>query len=87
MAEIREIADNVRQQLLRVTDVYKVELFGVQDEKIYIEIPQKRLAQLGLDLNAVLAQLGSAKRGGKCRCAANPFGCGSNPRARSVSSH
>jgi multidrug efflux pump len=58
MAEIKDIADNVRQQLLRVTDVYKVELFGTQDEKIYIEIPQKRLAQLGLDLNAVLAQLG-----------------------------
>ncbi len=58
MAEIRDIADDVRQQLLRVTDVYKVELFGTQDEKIFIEIPQKRLAQLGLDLNAVLAQLG-----------------------------
>ena len=58
MAEIRDIADDVRQQLLRVTDVYKVELFGTQDEKIYIEIPQKRLVQLGLDLNAVLAQLG-----------------------------
>jgi multidrug efflux pump subunit AcrB len=58
MAEIRDIADDVRQQLLRVTDVYKVELFGTQDEKIYIEISQKRLAQLGLDLNAVLAQLG-----------------------------
>ena len=42
MAEIKDIADDVRQQLLRVTDVYKVELFGTQDEKIYIEIPQKR---------------------------------------------
>ena len=36
----------------------KVEQFGVQDEKIFIEIPQKRLVQLGLDLGAVLAQLG-----------------------------
>ena len=57
-AELKDIADDVRQQLLRVKDVSKVELFGVQDEKIFIEIPQKRLAQLGLDLNAVLAQLG-----------------------------
>jgi multidrug efflux pump len=48
----------VRQQLLRVQDVAKVELFGVQDEKLYVEISQKRLAQLGLDLNQVLAQLG-----------------------------
>jgi multidrug efflux pump len=57
-AEAKDIADDVRQQLLHVKDVSKVELFGVQDENIFIEIPQKKLAQLGLDLNAVLAQLG-----------------------------
>ena len=57
-AEVRTFADSVRQQLLRVPDVNKVELFGAQDEKIYIEIAQRRLAQLGLDMNQVLAQLG-----------------------------
>ncbi|TXT40203.1 MAG: acriflavin resistance protein [Comamonadaceae bacterium] len=57
-AESKTFADEVRQQLLRVPDVAKVELFGVQDEKLFIEISQKRLAQLGLDMNAVLAQLG-----------------------------
>lgn len=57
-AELKQFADDVRQQLLRVPDVAKVELFGVQDEKLYIEISQKRLSQLGLDMNAVLAQLG-----------------------------
>lgn len=56
-AEVKRFADDVRQQLLRVTDVAKVEQFGVQDEKIFIEISQKRLAQLGLDVNAILAQL------------------------------
>src|SRR3954470_1498209 len=56
-AEIKTFADDVRQQLLRVPDVAKVELFGVQDEKLYVEISQKRLAQLGLDFNQVLAQL------------------------------
>ncbi len=56
-AEVKKFADDVRQQLLRVADVAKVELFGVQDEKIFIEIPQKRLVQLGLDVGAVLAQL------------------------------
>ncbi|BEP61392.1 efflux RND transporter permease subunit [Variovorax sp. V213] len=58
-AELKTLADEVRQQLLRVKDVAKVDQFGVQDEKVYIEISQKRLAQLGLDFNAVLAQLGS----------------------------
>jgi multidrug efflux pump len=56
-AEVKTFADDVRQKLLRVPDVSKVELFGVQDEKLYIEISQKRLAQLGLDMNQVLAQL------------------------------
>ncbi|MFM6990978.1 MAG: efflux RND transporter permease subunit, partial [Rhodoferax sp.] len=56
--EVKTTADDIRQKLLRVPDVNKVDLFGVQDEKIYIEISQKRLAQLGLDMNQVLAQLG-----------------------------
>ena len=56
-AEVKVFADDVRQKLLKVADVNKVELFGVQDEKLYIEISQKRLAQLGLDMNQVLAQL------------------------------
>ncbi len=56
-AEVKTFADDVRQQLLRVPDVAKVELFGAQDEKIFIEISQKRLAQLGLDFNQVIGQL------------------------------
>jgi len=57
-AELKVEADRVRQILLRVPDVAKVELFGVQDEKVFVEISQKKIAQLGLDLNAVLGQLG-----------------------------
>ena len=56
-AEVKTFADDARQRLLRVTDVRKVELFGVQDEKIFIEISHKRLSQLGLDMNHVLGQL------------------------------
>ena len=56
-AETKAFADSVRQQLLRVHDVAKVELFGVQDEKIFVEVSHRRLAQMGLDMNAVLAQL------------------------------
>ena len=56
-AEVKKFADAVRQQLLRVPYVAKVEQFGVQDEKIFIEIAQKRLAQLGLDVGSVLSQL------------------------------
>ena len=49
----------MRQRLLRLPDVAKVELFGVQPEKLFVEIPQKRLAQLGLDMSQVIAQLGA----------------------------
>ena len=55
--ELRVFAESIRSQLLRVPDVAKVELFGAQAEKIFVEISQKRLAQLGLDMNQVLAQL------------------------------
>jgi multidrug efflux pump len=55
--ELRQYAEKVRAGLLHVPDVAKVELFGVQPEKIFIEIPQFRLAQLGLDLNYLIAQL------------------------------
>lgn len=57
-AERKDVADNVRQRLLRVKDVNKVELFGAQDEKLYVEISHKRLATLGLDMPQVLAALG-----------------------------
>ncbi|TRW89514.1 efflux RND transporter permease subunit [Candidatus Methylobacter oryzae] len=52
-AELKKAADSARQQLLRVKDVEKVDLIGSQDEKIYIEFSDKKLAELGLDANAV----------------------------------
>ncbi len=57
--ELRVHADRVRQHLLSVPDVAKVETFGAQAEKIFVEISQKRLAQLGLDMNQVIAQIGA----------------------------
>jgi multidrug efflux pump len=55
--ELRVFAENIRSQLLRVPHVAKVEVFGAQPEKIFVEVSQKRLAQLGLDMNQVLGQL------------------------------
>ncbi len=56
--ELKDEADRVRQRLLKVKDVSKVAIFGAQDEKVFIEISQQRLAQFGLDFNQVLTQLG-----------------------------
>lgn len=55
--ELREHAERVRSRLLRVQDVAEVELFGVQAEKVYVEVSQKRLAELGLDFSQIIAQL------------------------------
>jgi multidrug efflux pump subunit AcrB len=57
--ELRVQAERVRQKLLSVPDVAKVEIFGAQAEKLFIEISQKRLAQLGLDFSQVIAQIGA----------------------------
>ncbi|MCU0774927.1 MAG: efflux RND transporter permease subunit [Ideonella sp.] len=57
--ELRVFADRVRQRLLRVPDVAKVEVFGSQDEKVFVEISQARLASLGLDFSQVIAQIGA----------------------------
>ncbi|MEX8504963.1 efflux RND transporter permease subunit [Leptothrix ochracea] len=57
--ELRDFAESVRSKLLHLNDVAKVDLFGVQPEKIFVEISGRRLAELGIDLNALIAQLGS----------------------------
>ncbi|MDE2048541.1 MAG: efflux RND transporter permease subunit, partial [Betaproteobacteria bacterium] len=58
MAELKDYADRVRQQLLKVPNVAKVDEFGVQDEKLNIVVSQKRLSQLGIDLTQVLGSIG-----------------------------
>jgi len=56
-AEVREYADFVRQQLLQVPSVSKVDLYGVQDEKIIIEFSHKKFAQLGIPFESIAGQL------------------------------
>ena len=48
-AELKDIVDDVRQELLRIPNVAKVDLIGVQEEKIFIEISHRKLANLGID--------------------------------------
>ena len=48
MGELRRQADRIARELYRLPDVKKVELIGVQEEKIYIEVTPARLAALGL---------------------------------------
>ncbi|MFZ6045052.1 efflux RND transporter permease subunit [Pseudomonas sp. CR3202] len=52
-AVLKDYADRIQLQLQRVKDVGKVELLGLQDEKIWIELSNTKLATLGLPLAAV----------------------------------
>lgn len=47
-AQLRDYVDEVRLKLLAIADVAKVDLLGVQEEKIYIEISNVKLSKLGL---------------------------------------
>lgn len=46
--EMRQAAENMRRLLLGVKSVKKVELLGVQKEKVYVEIDREKLATLGI---------------------------------------
>ncbi|MFG6208152.1 efflux RND transporter permease subunit [Pseudomonas retamae] len=52
-AVLKDYADRIQIQLQRVKDVGKVELLGLQDEKIWVELSNVKLATLGLPLAAV----------------------------------
>ncbi len=53
MGALRREADRLARELRTVADVKKVDLLGVQDEKIYIEVAPARLAALGLTTGQV----------------------------------
>lgn len=55
--ELRDYVEDVRNQLLLVPDVAKIDLIGQQDEKIYIEFDPRRLGGLGIDQREVLESL------------------------------
>lgn len=52
-AVLKDYADRIQIQLQRVKDVGKVELIGLQDEKVWIELSNVKLATLGVPLAAV----------------------------------
>jgi multidrug efflux pump len=47
-AQMKKVAEAFRQRLLKVKNVTKVNLYGTQDEKIYVEFSHAKLATLGI---------------------------------------
>ena len=52
-ATMKDYAERVELQLHRVPDVNKVDLIGLQDEKVWIELSNTKLATLGIPLESV----------------------------------
>lgn len=52
-ATLKEYAERLQQQLQQVKDVGKVELIGLQDQKIWIDISNTKASQLGIPLTQI----------------------------------
>jgi multidrug efflux pump len=50
MAEMHETARHIRERLNLLKGIQKVDLTGVQDERIYLEVSSAKIAQLGIDI-------------------------------------
>src|SRR5438445_12756108 len=55
--QLRDYVEGARSTLLQIHDVSKIDVFGAQDEKIYVEFSARQLAGLKLDRQALIAAL------------------------------
>ena len=62
LAELKARAEDIRQRLLRVPDVNKVDIIGERPQKIFIEFSHAKLATLGVTPAADLRQRRPAER-------------------------
>ena len=58
-AELKDFVTQVRQEMLKVPDVAKVQLFGVQPEKVFIDVSHYKIAQLGISAQDIFNQITS----------------------------
>ena len=56
-AQLKKAAEGMRQRLLKVPGVTKVDLYGVQDERIFVEFSHAKLATLGITPQALFNSL------------------------------
>ncbi|MCY6383339.1 efflux RND transporter permease subunit [Hoeflea prorocentri] len=58
-SELRDSADDLREYLYEVDGISKVSLFGVQEERVWLELDTRKLAAVGVQLSQVLDDLQS----------------------------
>jgi multidrug efflux pump subunit AcrB len=57
--ELKKVADEVRDELLLIEEVAKVDIHGAQEERIFIEYNDARLAEVGLSAFQLISTLQS----------------------------
>ncbi|MEM9097367.1 MAG: efflux RND transporter permease subunit [Pseudomonadota bacterium] len=57
LAELDDIADDLRTALFRVDGVTKVSLYGEQDERVWLEVDIRKIASVGVQLEQLLDDL------------------------------
>ncbi len=55
--EIKDVADDFRRQLYRLGGISKIDLLGVQDERIWLELDTRKLAAVGVQVDALIRDL------------------------------
>src|SRR5271168_2066079 len=56
-AQLKKATEGLRQRLLKVPGVTKVDVYGTQDEKIFVEFSHAKLATLGITTQALFDSL------------------------------
>ncbi|MEM9369697.1 MAG: efflux RND transporter permease subunit [Pseudomonadota bacterium] len=57
LAEIEDVAEDLRTSLFRVDGVTKVSFYGEQDERIWLEVDIRKIAAVGVQLEQLLEDL------------------------------
>ncbi len=65
--DMRQYAEKIKLDFNAVPDVQKVELIGIQPEKIFVQMDTDKLSQLGLDINSIASVI-------KAQTSVNPSG-------------
>lgn len=55
--ELKDAAEDFRKKLYQIAGISKVELHGVQDERVWLELDTRKLAAIGVQVNALIKDL------------------------------
>ena len=55
--EMKDVAEDFRKKLYGLSGISKIDLLGVQDERVWLELDTRKLAAVGVQVNALIKDL------------------------------